>query len=71
MIRDVVVNCYCSVQETARLWGNSVRWVNQYALDGRIPGAGATGQILVDSERRVQTGEVQIRAKAERTFREK
>ena len=24
-----------SVQETAKRWGNSVRWVNQYALEGR------------------------------------
>ena len=35
---------YCSVQETARRWGISVRWVNQYALDGRIPGAERLGR---------------------------
>ena len=29
---------YLSVQETARKWGISVRWVNQYILEGRIPG---------------------------------
>ena len=30
---------YHSVQETAKRWGISMRWVNQYALEGRIPGA--------------------------------
>ena len=29
---------YLSVQETARKWGISVRWVNQYILEGRNPG---------------------------------
>ena len=29
---------YLSVQETAIKWGVSVRWVNQYVLNGRIPG---------------------------------
>ena len=28
---------YLSVQETAKRWGVSVRWVNQYILAGRIP----------------------------------
>ena len=44
MIRGVVVKGYCSVQETARRWGISVHWVNQYALDGRIPGAERLGR---------------------------
>ena len=44
MIRGVVVKGYSSVQETARRWGISVRWVNQYALDGRIPGAERLGR---------------------------
>ena len=35
---------YCSVQEIAKRWGISVRWVNQYALDGRIPGAERLGR---------------------------
>ena len=35
---------YFSVQETAKRWGISVRWVNQYALDGRIPGAERLGR---------------------------
>jgi len=38
MIRGVVVKGYCSAQETAR------RWVNQYALDGRIPGTERLGR---------------------------
>ena len=44
MIRGVVVKGYCSVQETAKRWGISVRWVNQYALEGRIPGAERLGR---------------------------
>ena len=35
---------YQSVQETAKRWGISVRWVNQYALEGRIPGAERLGR---------------------------
>ena len=35
---------YSSVQETARRWGISIRWVNQYALEGRIPGAERLGR---------------------------
>ena len=35
---------YFSVQETAKRWGISVRWVNQYALDVRIPGAERLGR---------------------------
>ena len=29
---------YLSVQQTADKWVVSVRWVNQYILEGRIPG---------------------------------
>ena len=29
---------YLSVQQTADKWCVSVRWVNQYILEGRIPG---------------------------------
>ncbi len=29
---------YCSVNETAKKWGISIRWVNQYILEGRVPG---------------------------------
>ena len=28
---------YLSIQETAKRWEVSVRWVNQYILEGRIP----------------------------------
>ena len=38
------MKCYHSVQETAKHWGTSVRWVNQYALEGRIPGAERLGR---------------------------
>ena len=29
---------YLSAKEAARKWNNSVRWVNQYIQDGRVPG---------------------------------
>ena len=35
---------YQSVQETAKRWGVFVRWVNQYALEGRISGAERLGR---------------------------
>jgi len=44
VIRGVVVKGYSSVQETARRWGISIRWVNQYILDERIPGAERLGR---------------------------
>ena len=44
MKRGVVVKGYCSAQVTAKRWGISVRWVNQYALDGRIPGTERLGR---------------------------
>ena len=34
---------YLSVKETAERWGVSVRWVNQYILEGRIPGCEKLG----------------------------
>jgi translation initiation factor IF-1 len=45
-IRDMRCHCerFFSVQETAKHWGISVRWVNQYALEGRIPGAERLGR---------------------------
>ena len=45
MIRGVVVKGYCSVQEIAKRWGISVRWVNQYILEGRIPGCERFGRV--------------------------
>ncbi len=43
-IRGVFVKGHCSVQEIAKRRGISVRWVNQYALNGRIPGAEQLGR---------------------------
>ena len=36
---------YLSVQQTADKWGVSVRWVNQYILEGRIPGCERFGRV--------------------------
>ena len=35
---------YLSVQETAEKWDVSVRWVNQYILNGRISGVERLGK---------------------------
>jgi excisionase family DNA binding protein len=35
---------YLSVKEVARKWNISVRWVNQYIQEGRIPGAERFGK---------------------------
>ncbi|MBR0408574.1 MAG: helix-turn-helix domain-containing protein [Clostridia bacterium] len=35
---------YLSVQETAERWNVSVRWVNQYILEGRVPGCERFGR---------------------------
>ena len=35
---------YMSVKEAAERWSLSVRWVNQYAQDGRIPGCERLGK---------------------------
>ena len=35
---------YFSVQETAEKWDVSVCWVNQYILNGRIPGVERLGK---------------------------
>ena len=36
---------YLSVQQTADKWGVSVRWVNQYILEGRIQGCERFGRV--------------------------
>ncbi|MBR1584959.1 MAG: helix-turn-helix domain-containing protein [Clostridia bacterium] len=41
---------YRSVKETAEKWGVSVRWVNQYAVEGRIPGCERLGRAWVIPE---------------------
>ena len=35
---------YLSVQETAERWDVSVRWMNQYILNGRSPGVERLGK---------------------------
>ena len=35
---------FLSVQQTAQKWGVSVRWVNQYVLEGRIDGCEKFGR---------------------------
>ena len=35
---------YLSAKEVARKWNISVRWVNQYIQDGRIPGVERFGK---------------------------
>ena len=35
---------YLSAKEVARRWNVSVRWVNQYIQDGRVPGVERFGK---------------------------
>ncbi len=35
---------YLSVKEVARKWNISVRWVNQYIQEGRVPGVERFGK---------------------------
>ena len=39
------VKDFLSVKETAEKWGISVRWVNQYIREGRIPGCEKLGTV--------------------------
>ena len=41
---------FLSIKEAAEKWGMSKRGVNQYALDGRIPGYERFGNIWVIPE---------------------
>ena len=41
---------YRSVSETAKKWGISIRWVNQYILEGRVPGCERLGRSLAVPE---------------------
>ena len=45
---------YLSVQETANKWGVSIRWVNQYVRDGRVPGAERLGRVWAIPESAVK-----------------
>ncbi|MBQ9265005.1 MAG: hypothetical protein IJ189_12470 [Clostridia bacterium] len=46
---------YLSIQETAGSWGISVRWVNQYILEERVPGCERFGR----SRKRGEAGEAE------------
>lgn len=35
---------YISIREASYRWGVSERWVNQYCVEGRIPGASRFGR---------------------------
>ena len=39
------MKAYLSAQEAADKWGVSIRWVNKYLNDGRIPGAERLGRV--------------------------
>lgn len=43
-MRGIQLKEYLSVKETAEKWAVSVRWVNQYILEGRIPGCEKLGR---------------------------
>ena len=55
---------YLSVQETAIKWGVSVRWVNQYVLNGRIPGCERFGHAWAIPEDAVKPDRLPPGAKA-------
>ncbi len=55
---------YLSVQETASKWGISVRWVNQYVLNGRIPGCERFGHAWAIPEDAVKPHRLPPGAKA-------
>ncbi len=50
----VYLKGYLSIQETARRWGISVRWVNQCILEGRVPGCERFGRSWADPENAVK-----------------
>ena len=47
---------YRSVSETAKEWGISIRWVNQYILEGRVPGCERLGRSWAVPEDAVKPG---------------
>ena len=55
---------YLSVQETAIKWGVSVRWVNQYVLNGRISGCERFGHAWAIPEDAVKPDRLPPGAKA-------
>ena len=58
---------YLSVQQTADKWGVSVRWVNQYILDGRIPGCERFGRVWAIPEDAVKPKRLTPGVKAKRS----
>ena len=56
---------YLSVQETAKKWGVSVRWANQYVLNGRIPGCERFGHAWAIPEDAVKPERLTPGVKAE------
>lgn len=61
---------YLSVQQTAEKWGVSVRWVNQYILDGRIPGCERFGHVWAVPEDAVKPKRLTPGVKAKLECRE-
>ena len=57
---------YLSVQQTADKWGVSVRWVNQYILEGRIPGCERFGRVWAIPEDAVKPKRLTPGVKAKR-----
>ena len=59
---------YLSVQQTADKWGVSVRWVNQYILEGRISGCERFGRVWAVPENAVRPKRLTPGVKAKRSF---
>ena len=58
---------YLSVQQTADKWGISVRWVNQYILEGRIPGCERFGHAWAVPENAIKPKRLTPGVKAKRS----
>ena len=58
---------YLSVQQTADKWGVSVRWVNQYILEGRIPGCERLGHAWAAPENAIKPKRLTPGVKAKRS----
>ena len=58
---------YLSVQQTADKWGVSVRWVNQYILEGRISGCERFGRVWAVPEDAVKPKRLTPGVKAKRS----
>ena len=58
---------YLSVQQTADKWGVSVRWVNQYILEGRIQGCERFGRVWAVPADAVKPGRLTSGGKSKRS----